>query len=51
MSEALQPVFAIEKIYLKDLSVEAPNTPEIFSEREAPTVEDRKSTRLNSSHT
>ena len=39
MSEALQPVFAIEKIYLKDLSVEAPNTPEIFSEREAPTVE------------
>ena len=39
LSEALQPVFAIEKIYLKDLSVEAPNTPEIFSEREAPTVE------------
>jgi preprotein translocase subunit SecB len=39
MSESLQPVFAIEKIYLKDLSVEAPNAPEIFSEREAPTVD------------
>ena len=39
MSEALQPVFTIEKIYLKDLSVEAPNAPEIFSEREAPTVD------------
>jgi len=38
MSEALQPIFAIEKIYLKDLSVEAPNTPEVFAEREAPTV-------------
>ncbi len=38
MSEALQPIFAIEKIYLKDLSVEAPNTPEVFTEREAPTV-------------
>ena len=39
MSEALQPMFSIEKIYLKDLSVEAPNTPEVFSEREAPTVD------------
>jgi preprotein translocase subunit SecB len=39
MSEALQPVFAIEKIYLKDLSVEAPNTPEVFTERETPTVD------------
>jgi preprotein translocase subunit SecB len=43
MSEApqpnLQPTFAIEKIYLKDLSVEVPNAPEIFTEREAPTVD------------
>jgi preprotein translocase subunit SecB len=39
MSEALQPTFAIEKIYLKDLSVEVPNAPEIFSEREVPTVD------------
>ena len=39
MSALPQPTFAIEKIYLKDLSVEVPNAPEIFSEREAPTVE------------
>ena len=39
MSEAPQPTFAIEKIYLKDLSVEVPNTPEVFLEREAPSVE------------
>jgi preprotein translocase subunit SecB len=38
MSESPQPVFAIEKIYLKDLSVEVPNAPEVFLEREAPTV-------------
>ncbi len=39
MSESPQPTFAIEKIYLKDLSVEVPNAPEVFLEREAPTVE------------
>jgi preprotein translocase subunit SecB len=39
MSALPQPTFAIEKIYLKDLSVEVPNAPEIFSEREAPSVE------------
>ena len=39
MSEAPQPTFTIEKIFLKDLSVEAPNAPEIFAEREAPTVD------------
>lgn len=39
MSESPQPVFAIEKIYLKDLSVEVPNAPEVFLEREAPTVD------------
>jgi len=39
MSESLQPTFAIEKIYLKDLSVEVPNTPDVFLEREAPTVD------------
>ena len=38
MSESPQPTFAIEKIYLKDLSVEVPNAPEIFLEREAPQV-------------
>ncbi|MBI2292011.1 MAG: protein-export chaperone SecB [Betaproteobacteria bacterium] len=39
MSVSPQPVFAIEKIYLKDLSVEVPNAPEVFLEREAPTVD------------
>ena len=39
MSEATQPMFAIEKIYLKDLSVEVPNAPEVFDEREAPKVD------------
>ena len=38
MSESPQPTFAIEKIYLKDLSVEVPNAPEVFLEREGPTV-------------
>lgn len=39
MSASLQPTFAIEKIYLKDLSVEVPNTPDVFLEHEAPTVD------------
>lgn len=33
------PSFGIEKIYVKDLSVEVPNAPEVFLEREAPQVE------------
>ncbi|SFW25201.1 protein-export chaperone SecB [Nitrosovibrio sp. Nv17] len=33
-----QPVFNIEKIYVKDLSLELPNAPRIFLEREAPEV-------------
>ena len=33
------PSFSIEKLYLKDLSVEVPNAPEIFLERESPQVE------------
>ncbi len=34
-----QPVFGIEKLYVKDLSVEVPNAPEVFLEREAPQIE------------
>jgi preprotein translocase subunit SecB len=34
-----QPVFQIEKIYIKDLSVEVPNAPAIFLEREAPNID------------
>ncbi|WP_412481166.1 protein-export chaperone SecB [Azonexus sp. IMCC34839] len=34
-----QPIFGIEKLYVKDLSVEVPNAPEIFLEQDAPQVE------------
>ena len=34
-----QPVFSIEKIYVKDLSLEVPNAPQIFLERETPSIE------------
>lgn len=33
-----QMVFQIEKIYVKDLSVEVPNAPAVFLEREAPQI-------------
>ena len=33
-----QPVFGIEKIYVKDLSLEVPNAPKIYLERETPEV-------------
>jgi preprotein translocase subunit SecB len=38
MTEQQQPVFVIEKIYVKDLSLEIPNAPHIFLDREAPEV-------------
>jgi preprotein translocase subunit SecB len=38
MSEQ-QPLFSIQKIYLKDLSLEIPNAPQIFAEHETPTVD------------
>lgn len=38
-NEAQAPVFAIEKLYVKDLSIEVPHAPEIFLEREAPQVD------------
>ena len=34
-----QPVFSIEKLYVKDLSLEIPNAPQSFLERETPTVD------------
>lgn len=37
--EAAAPSFSIEKLYLKDLSVEVPNAPAIFLESESPQVE------------
>lgn len=33
-----QPVFTIEKIYVKDASLESPNAPDVFLQREAPQV-------------
>lgn len=48
MSEQQSPVFAIEKIYVKDLSLEIPNAPGIFLEREAPEVNLQLSTKNES---
>ena len=39
MSEKQQAVFSIEKLYVKDLSLEIPSAPRIFLEREAPQVD------------
>ena len=40
MSDAQnQPVFSIEKLFVKDLSLEIPNAPQVFLEREAPQVD------------
>ena len=39
MSELPVPTFSIEKIYVKDLSVEVPSAPEVFLETESPTME------------
>jgi preprotein translocase subunit SecB len=38
-SEEKQPLFNIEKLYVKDLSLESPNSPSIFLERENPNIE------------
>ena len=42
--QANQPLFTIEKIYVKDLSVEVPNAPAVFLERETPRVDIQLST-------
>jgi len=39
MSEIQQPVFGIEKIYVKDLSLEVPGAPQVFMQTEQPQVE------------
>lgn len=39
MSDAQQAVFNIEKLFVKDLSVEVPGAPAIFLEREAPQMD------------
>jgi len=35
----IQPVFTVEKLFVKDLSIEVPNAPRIYLERETPKVE------------
>ncbi|MEO8837699.1 MAG: protein-export chaperone SecB [Herbaspirillum sp.] len=37
--EDTQPVFQIQRVYLKDLSLEQPNSPAIFLEQEPPVIE------------
>lgn len=37
--ENQQPVFQIQRIYLKDMSLEQPNSPAIFLEQDAPAIE------------
>ena len=39
-----QPVFSIEKLYVKDLSLEVPHAPQIFLEQGEPNVEMRVAT-------
>lgn len=40
MSEAQnQPIFSIEKVYVKDVSLEIPNAPQVFLEQGAPSVD------------
>jgi len=34
-----QPVFQIQRVYLKDLSLEQPNSPAVFLEQDAPSIE------------
>ena len=41
--QAEAPVFSIEKIYLKDLSLEIPGAPQVFSERESPKIDVNRS--------
>ncbi|HTH45299.1 MAG TPA: protein-export chaperone SecB [Oxalicibacterium sp.] len=39
MADDKQPVFQIQRVYLKDLSLEQPNSPAIFLEPEQPVME------------
>jgi len=39
MSEQQQPIFNVDKVYLKGASLEVPNAPQVFTEQQAPTVD------------
>ncbi len=43
-AQEVQPVFSIEKLYVKDLSLEVPHAPRIFLEQGEPNVEMRVAT-------
>lgn len=43
-----QPVFNIEKLYVKDLSLEVPNAPAIYLERENPQIDLQMQTQASS---
>ena len=43
--QAQQAQFTIEKIYVRDLSLEVPNAPQVFLERESPKVDIQLGTR------
>lgn len=45
--EQQQPIFNIEKLYVKDLSVEVPNAPQIFLERDEPKIDIQLATKAN----
>lgn len=47
MEQNEAPVFGIEKLYVKDLSVEVPGAPTIFLEQEAPKIDVQFSTAAN----
>ena len=38
MTDQAQPVFSIEKLYVKDLSLEVPHAPKVFLERDNPQI-------------
>lgn len=42
--QELQPIFSIEKLYVKDLSLEVPNAPQVFLEQTQPEIEMQLST-------
>lgn len=42
--ETSQPVFSIEKLYVKDMSLEVPNAPKVFLESGEPNIDMRVST-------
>jgi preprotein translocase subunit SecB len=39
MADAAQPSFQIEKVYVKDVSLEIPNAPQVFLEAQQPQLE------------